>query len=44
MTKDGMGFQIRGSNPCVVHAVAMGGMAMNAGLVKGHAILKVSYC
>ena len=37
-----MGFQIRGANPCVVHAVAKGGMAMNHGLVKGHAIMKVS--
>nr|CAB3265148.1 phosphatidylinositol 3,4,5-trisphosphate-dependent Rac exchanger 1 protein [Phallusia mammillata] len=42
VTREGMGFQIRGSNPCVVHAVARGGMAMNAGLVKGHAILKVN--
>ena len=43
VTKEGMGFQIRGSNPCVVHAVAKGGMAMNHGLVKGHAILKVIF-
>ncbi|CAK8691769.1 unnamed protein product [Clavelina lepadiformis] len=42
VTKEGMGFQIRGSNPCVVHAVARGGMAMNHGLVKGHAIMKVN--
>uniref|UniRef100_H2Y5P1 Uncharacterized protein n=1 Tax=Ciona savignyi TaxID=51511 RepID=H2Y5P1_CIOSA len=42
VTKEGMGFQIRGSNPCVVHAVNKGGMAMNCGLVKGHAIMKVN--
>lgn len=38
-----MGFQIRSANPSVVHAVTKGGMAMNAGLVRGQAILKVSH-
>jgi len=42
VTKEGMGFQIRGSNPCVVHSVTLGGMAMISGLVKGHALLKVN--
>ena len=37
-----MGFQIRSANPCVVHAVTKGGMAMNAGLVRGQALLKVN--
>lgn len=42
VTREGMGFQIRSANPCVVHAVTKGGMAMNAGLVRGQAILKVN--
>nr|XP_039271145.1 phosphatidylinositol 3,4,5-trisphosphate-dependent Rac exchanger 2 protein-like isoform X2 [Styela clava] len=42
VTREGMGFQIRSANPCVVHAVTKGGMAMNAGLVRGQSILKVN--
>ena len=41
ITREGMGFQIRASKPCIVHSVTHSGMAMNSGLVKGHAILTV---
>jgi len=42
ITREGMGFQIRASKPCIVHSVTHSGMAMNSGLVKGHAILTVN--